>query len=101
MQTQVDIIELSKIIGAFSVILGAIIGAYKLYDKLIDRVAKLEERVAALEKENRQIKKENSIVIKGLQACLGGLIQLNCNGEVTTTKKEIDDYINNAAHDQN
>ena len=100
MQTQVDIIELSKIIGACSVILGAIIGAYKLYDKLIDRVAKLEERVADLESENRDINKENTLVIFALRACLDGLHQQGCNGKVTEAMERIDKHINKAAHGQ-
>ena len=119
---QIDIIELYKLGGAVVGIVLFIIGLYKLYDKIVDnqkaqekRIDRLEkshaedidrlekshaEDIDRLEKEIKQIKKENSIIIRGLQGCLGGLIQLNCNGEVTDTKKEIDDYLNNAAHDQ-
>ena len=108
---QIDIIELYKLGGAVVGIVLFIIGLYKLYDKIVDnqkaqekRIDRLEKRhaedIERLEKEIKQIKKENSIIIRGLQGCLGGLIQLNCNGEVTDTKKEIDDYLNNAAHDQ-
>ena len=108
---QIDIIEMYKLGGAVVGIVLFIIGLYKLYDKIVDnqkaqdiRIDQLErshaEDIERLEKEIKQIKKENSIIIRGLQGCLGGLIQLNCNGEVTETKKEIDDYLNNAAHDQ-
>lgn len=108
---QIDIIEMYKLGGAVVGIVLFIIGLYKLYDKIVDnqkaqekRIDRLEkshaEDIDRLEKEIKQIKKENSIIIRGLQGCLGGLIQLNCNGEVTDTKKEIDDYLNNAAHDQ-
>lgn len=108
---QIDVIELYKLGGAVVGIVLFIIGLYKLYDKIVDnqkaqekRIDRLEkshaEDIERLEKEIKQIKKENSIIIRGLQGCLGGLIQLNCNGEVTDTKKEIDDYLNNAAHDQ-
>ena len=108
---QIDIIELYKLGGAVVGIVLFIIGLYKLYDKIVDnqkaqekRIDRLEkshaEDIERLEKQIKQIKKENSIIIRGLQGCLGGLIQLNCNGEVTDTKKEIDDYLNNAAHDQ-
>ena len=108
---QIDIIELYKLGGAVVGIVLFIIGLYKLYDKIVDnqkaqekRIDRLEkshaEDIERLEKEIKQIKRENSIIIRGLQGCLGGLIQLNCNGEVTDTKKEIDDYLNNAAHDQ-
>ena len=97
---QIDVIKLAGIIGACSVILGLIIGVYKVYDKLIDKLDALEKRVALLEKENHQIKKENSLVIYALGACLDGLHQKGCNGKVTEAIERIGEYINNAAHDQ-
>lgn len=97
---QIDIIKAAEIIGAASVILSVIIGGYKLYDKMIDRLAELERRVAALEQENRSIKKENALVIYALGACLDGLHQKGCNGKVTEAMDKISKYINNAAHDQ-
>lgn len=97
---QIDIIKIAEIIGACSVILGVILGGYKLYDKLIDRLAELERRVIALEKENNSIKKENTLVIYALGACLDGLHQKGCNGKVTEAMDRISKYINNAAHDQ-
>lgn len=95
---QLDIIKLAELIGACSVILGVIIGGYKLYDKLLDRLDKLEQRVAALEKENREINEENTLVIYALRACLDGLHQQGCNGKVTNAMDRIDKHINNAAH---
>lgn len=97
---QIDIIKLAEIIGAFSVILGVVIGGYKLYDKLIDRIAELERRVNELEKQNHNINKENALVIYALGACLDGLHQQGCNGEVTKAIEKINKYINNAAHGQ-
>lgn len=97
---QIDIIKLAEIIGACSIILGVIIGGYKLYDKLIDKLGELEKRVLALEKENRNIKKENTLVIYALGACLDGLHQQGCNGKVTEAIDKISKYINKAAHDQ-
>ena len=97
---QIDIIKLAEILGACSVILGAIIGVYKLYDKSIDRMDALEKRVKCLEDENRQIKKESTLVIYALSACLDGLHQQGCNGKVSEAIEKINKYINNAAHDQ-
>lgn len=97
---QIDIIRLAEIIGAFSMVLGVIIGGYKLYDKLLDRLDRVEQRVASLEQENRSIKKENALVIYALEACLDGLHQQGCNGKVTEAMDKISKYINNAAHDQ-
>jgi cell division protein ZapA (FtsZ GTPase activity inhibitor) len=97
---QIDIIKLAEIIGAFSVVLGVIIGSYKLYDKLLDRLDRVEQRVASLEQENRSIKKENTLVICALGACLDGLHQQGCNGRVTEAIDKIDKHINQAAHKQ-
>ena len=98
---QVDIIKLAEIIGACSVILGVIIGGYKVYDKIIDKLSELQRRVTALERENHSIKKENTLVIYALGACLDGLHQKGCNGKVTEAMDKISKYINNAAHGQN
>lgn len=95
---QIDIMKLAEIIGACSVILGVIIGGYKLYDKLLDRVDRLEEKVNALEKANREINEENTLVIYALRACLDGLHQQGCNGKVTDAMERIDKHINKAAH---
>lgn len=97
---QIDIVKAAEIIGACSVILGVILGGYKLYDKLLDRLDRVEQRVASLEQENRSIKKENALVIYALGACLDGLHQQGCNGKVTEAMEKISKYINNAAHDQ-
>ena len=97
---QIDILKLAEIIGACSVILGVIIGGYKLYDKAMDRLDALDKRISDLEKENHNIKKENALVIYALGACLDGLHQQGCNGKVTEAMDRISKYINNAAHDQ-
>ena len=47
---QVDIVKLAEIIGACSVILGLILGVYKIYDKITDRLDALDRRVYELEK---------------------------------------------------
>nr|WP_316624555.1 branched-chain amino acid ABC transporter permease [uncultured Ruminococcus sp.] len=97
---QIDIIKIAEVLAAGSAILAAIIGAYKLYDKLIDELADLKKRVAALEADNDRIKKEDTLVIYALRACLDGLHQKGCNGRVTEAIQMIDKHINKAAHDQ-
>ena len=106
---QIDIVKVAEIVGAVSLIISMIIGGYKLYDKLVDRLSRLEERVTYDEQKHNEdvrklqveishIKEENFIIIQGLHGCLDGLLQQGCNGEVTKTKQMIDDYINKAAH---
>ena len=61
---QIDILKLAEIIGAVALILTTVIGAYKLYDKLLDRVDKLEQRVGKLETElNRSLDGVKSLVL--------------------------------------
>ncbi len=93
---EIQIIRIAQIVGAVTVILSAVLGGYKLYDKLVE----LERRVTSLEKENHGIKKENALVIYALGACLDGLHQQGCNGKVTEAMEKIGKYINQAAHDQ-
>ena len=100
MRVRIDIVKLAEIIGACSVVLGMIIGIYKLYDRMTDKLSVLEKRVSELERENQGIKKENTLVIYALGACLDGLHQQGCNGKVTEAMDRIGKYINNAAHDQ-
>lgn len=97
---QIDIIQLAEIIGAVMLILTTIIGGYKLYDKLLDRVDKLERKVNDLEAELNRVKKEDALVIYALRACLDGLHQKGCNGRVTEAIDMLDKHINKAAHDQ-
>lgn len=100
MSVQIDIIKLAEIIGASSVIIGAIIGGYKLYDRLIDRMDKLEEKASCLDNELDLVKQEDALVIYALRACLDGLHQKGCNGKVTEAINKIDKHLNKAAHNQ-
>lgn len=97
---QIDIVKVAEIIGACSVILGVIIGGYKLYDRLLDRVDDIEKRMNAQEKEIERMKKEDTLVIYALRACLDGLKQQGCNGKVTEAFDMLDKHVNKAAHDQ-
>ena len=97
---QIDIIKLAEILGACSVILGVIIGGYKLYDRLLDRMDEIEKRMNAQEKELERMKKEDTLVIFALRACLDGLKQQGCNGKVTEAFDMLYKHINKAAHDQ-
>ena len=97
---QIDILQFAEVIGAASVILGVIVGAYKLYDKLIDRIDALEKRMDEQDKTIDRVKKEDTLVIYALRACLDGLHQQGCNGKVTEAINMIDKHINKAAHEQ-
>lgn len=100
---QIDVVEIYKIGGAIVGIILFIIGAYKLYDKIIDRLSELEKRVDSIEKKHNEdisrIKEENKIIIRALHGILDGQIQQGCNGDCKKAKAEIDEFLNDSAHD--
>lgn len=100
---QIDVVAIYKLGAAAVGIILFIIGAYKLYDKIIDRLSELEKRVDSIEKKHNEdisrIKEENAIIIRALQGILDGQMQQGCNGECKNAKKEIDDFLNKSAHD--
>ena len=97
---QIDVIQTAELIGAVSVILGVILGGFKLYNKLLDRIDTLERQLQAQQRELDKMKKEDTLVIYALRACLDGLRQKGCNGRVTEAILRLDKHINKAAHDQ-
>ena len=76
----------------------------KIYERYDTKLAEMEEKIdnnhADTEAKIQQTRSELYILTECMAAVLDGLKQLNCNGKVTDRKKEIDDYLNNAAHDQ-
>ena len=122
MQTSFDIIKLSKIIGALTVILGLIIGVYKIYDKITDKQDAHDREIKAMKEEHEQqmmmlkaendslrkehqseikkINKENTVMCYALLACLDGLEQLGANHSVPEAKNMLSKHLNKAAHDE-
>jgi hypothetical protein len=111
------IIELTpqNIITAGSVVTAAILLAQRFakgvrwFDKQEKQSTDIEELkrqheadVAKLEKElAEEIRKNNmelQILTRGILACLKGMQEKGCNGPVTETAKEIEEYLNIKAH---
>lgn len=61
-------------------------GKVDVLEKSVDRIGDLERRA-----EHR--KQDTKMTLRGLVACLEGLKEQGCNGKVTTTLKELNDYI--------
>ena len=66
--------------------LGTLAGVFGLYYNLRRRFEALESQGTARRQENRQI-------LQALFACLDGLMQQGCNGEVARCYGELRDYI--------
>lgn len=79
-------------------VLAEIVSALLVVGSVLFAVFKWILKQNAQDEEIENIKKENSLICRGLFACLDGLEQLGCNHTVPTTKKELEDYINDMAH---
>ncbi len=77
----------AEIISAISVIFGVVFACYRWYMKQ----NKQNEDIKAM-------KEENTLICYSLLACLDGLKQLNCNGEVTKAHDKLEKHLNVSAH---
>ena len=89
----IDIVELAKITGALLTIGGVLLAVFKF----VENTKKNNEHQNS---EIRKIKKEQTLTVYALRACLNGLHQQGCNGEVTQALEKLDKHINQAAHDE-
>lgn len=97
MDTVIDaIIKVGGITSALAVIIGAFVAIFRLIEKNKKEVERNERQ----DKDIAAIKKEQKLIIHALRGCLDGLHQQGCNGKVTESINQIDEYLNKAAHDQ-
>lgn len=87
-------------------VISALLLIFGLLSKWYKRILKQDEQgeeIQALKEHHdedvHQLRKELYLVIRGLSACLDGLIQQGCNHDVPEAKKMIDDYLNQQAHE--
>lgn len=91
--------QIVKAIGSIGVISGFVFGIYKWIDnRVLRRIDKLEKDVSELKQDSKDNKEENMILLKGQLACLKGLKEQGCNGPVTESIKEIEEYIIEKTH---
>lgn len=83
------IITAASLFTAVITLIGAVIAAYKWYD----RQNKQDKDIA-------KMKEEQCLLTYGILACLDGLQQLGCNHSVPETRSKIEKHINKAAHEQ-
>nr|DAJ57924.1 MAG TPA: Cell-membrane associated Mucin15 [Bacteriophage sp.] len=83
------IINVGKVIGALGVIASLFVGIFKF----IERDKRQQAEIAT-------IKKEQSMICYGQMACLRGLRELGCNGQVTEALNKMEKHLNQAAHGQ-
>lgn len=93
-----DVSLIAGWVGAAGVIVAPVICIWRFIDKTMRRMDKLELQVAANIEEVRESKTEMLILLKGQLACLKGLKEQGCNGPVTQSIKEMEDYILQKSH---
>lgn len=91
--------EVVSSITMITVIIGFMISILKWYKhKILDKLDNFEVRITSLEIDSKTNKEENTILLKGQLACLKGLKEQGCNGQVTESIKEIENYLVKEAH---
>lgn len=88
-----------------SAIVGAVVALVSYFTKVVrwvDKQAKQDEAINQLrqhhEEDMKIIKEEQAIIVHGVLACLKGLREQGCNGPVKEGIAEIEEYLNQKAH---
>lgn len=86
-------------------IVGAVVALVSHFSKIVrwvDKQSKQDEDIKQLRKHHEDdmkiIKEEQAIIVHGVLACLKGLREQGCNGPVKEGIAEIEDYLNQKAH---
>ncbi len=99
MTTVMQIGELCGAIGAALALLSpAFLAVLRYFKRLSRRLDTLEKQNAAQQKSIELSLEERRMLLKGVFACLDGLHQQGCNGQVTHAHNELNNYIINAIH---
>lgn len=93
-------------ISSLTIIIGFVATIYNfIKKKTIDRIEKnekeiqeLKAEVGLLKSEIQDDKEERIIILQGLLACLKGLKEQGCDGAVTNSINEIEDYLMKKSH---
>lgn len=87
-----NVIEMVITAGSLTVALGVIIGRLFQVKKFVDQH---DESIEEL----KNVKKEQKLMFSALFACLDGLEQLGANHSVPKAKFELEQWLNDKAHD--
>lgn len=97
-------VSLQSVITAAAFV-GAVIALVAYFSKVVrwvDKQSKQDEAINQLrqhhEEDMKIIKEEQAIIVHGVLACLKGLREQGCNGPVKEGIAEIEDYLNQKAH---
>lgn len=102
-------ITIGQITGAITtitIIIGFVVTVYNFVKKTtLDRIEKnskeieeLKQEVGLLKSEMQDDKEERIIILQGLLACLKGLQEQGCDGAVTRSISQIEEYLMKKSH---
>ena len=65
----------------------------------LDELSETDSCCAILQKDVINLKRENRITMRAMMACLDGLQQLGANHTVPKAREELDEWLNDTAHE--
>lgn len=96
------VMQLGELCGAIGTVLAllspVVLAAIRFYKGINRRLDVLERQNASQQKSIELSLEERRMLLKGVYACLDGLHQQGCNGQVTHTHAQLNDYIINLVH---
>lgn len=92
------IITLAALLGALSTIFVVLYKILKWFENQKNQDDKIKQLEEKHDEDIQKNKNEFRVICTGVLACLDGLEQLGCNHNVTKAKSELENHINNAAH---
>jgi len=85
----------------FGAVITAICVIFSKYNRGYDFVKHQKEQdedIKNTKKEIAEIKEEQALIVSGVLACLKGLQEQGCDGAVSDTIKNFEEYLNKKAH---
>lgn len=93
------IITAAAVVTAATALVGFLAKFIRWVDKQKEQDGKIQALDARHTSDTITIQSELRILTHGVLACLKGLSEKGCNGPVTQAIRELEDFINNKAHD--
>lgn len=93
------IVFAASVFGAVTALVAYFAKAVRWVDKQNEQDEKLNALQKHHEDDMSRTNKELALIVHGVLACLKGLSEQGCNGPVTAAINEIEDYLNEKAHE--
>lgn len=93
------IITASAVVAAILALVAYFAKAVRWVDKQNEQDEKIKKLEQHHEDDIKGLREEQALLIDGVLACLMGLKEQGCNGQVTKTIEKYNDYLNKKAHE--